>query len=108
MKPETTRARWLGAKSPAQWTGCQYADSGPGQMGILSGTNSQWKRPVGRTASTTLERGTTQRLFLWMKLCWGAVEIAFDHEDGDIVAEAKVFRKIRRAAEDVFHERFRG
>ena len=53
-------------------------------------------------------RGTTQRLFLWMKLCRGAVEIAFHHEDGDIVAEAKVFRKIRRAAEDVFHERFRG
>jgi len=80
-----------------------------GGINFLTGHElSSGRAPVGRTASTTLERGTTQRLFLWMKLGWGAVEIAFDHEDGDIVAEAKVFRKIRRAAEDVFHERFRG
>jgi hypothetical protein len=65
----------------------------------------------GCTGSLLLLWPITSREFALvdeMKLCGEAVEIAFDYEDGDIIAKAYVFRKIRRATEDVVHEPFRG
>jgi hypothetical protein len=47
-------------------------------------------------------------LLSWMKLCGGAVENTFDHDNGDVIAKADFFRKTRRATEDVVHEPFRG
>ena len=44
----------------------------------------------------------------WMKLCGGAVKIAFDHKDSDIIAKARVFRKVRRGTEDIVHELLSG
>jgi hypothetical protein len=38
----------------------------------------------------------------------GVVEIAFDHEDGDIVVEAGLAAEICRTAKNIFLELFRG
>ena len=39
---------------------------------------------------------------------WGAVEIAFDHENGDIIIETDVAAEICRGAKDIHHEAFWG
>jgi hypothetical protein len=65
-------------------------------------TNMEW------TSSTRSGFRYDAKACSWMKLCGGAVKIAFDHQDGDIIAKTNFFRKICRAAEDVVHERFRG
>ena len=65
------------------------------------------KSSIGPLVWTGLGRHDSS-LFLWMKSCGEAVEIAFDDENGDIIAKSYVFRKIRRVTEDVVHERFRG
>jgi hypothetical protein len=83
------------------------------QRVFLDGNQQVQQRSRGRTnvdrnCWTLLDPAGPKSLLSWMKLCEGSVEIALDHEDGDIIAKANVFRKIRRAAEDVVHERFRG
>jgi len=44
----------------------------------------------------------------WMKLCGGAVKIAFDHENGHIIMETNLAAEICCAAEDIIHQVFRG
>src|SRR6267143_2613860 len=48
---------------------------------------------------------------MWNELrthSWGAVEIAFDHEDGDVIIETNLAAEICRAAEDIGQEAFCG
>jgi hypothetical protein len=83
--------------------GCQYADS----LRLVEWHHLTVETELVRTLSSTLRRVRRQG-YTWMKLCAGTVEIAFDHQDSDVVVKTDIFRKIRRGTEDIVHEPLRG
>ena len=49
----------------------------------------------------------SKNLLSWMKLCGGAFELAFDHDNGDVITEADVAAEVCRAVKDIHDELFR-
>jgi hypothetical protein len=99
----------LTCEESSELHGCQHVDRVSFRMEIdFPGEGERnW---TGRVCATPGPAGP--KAFLWWNelrtRSRGAVEIAFDHENGDIIIETNLAAKICRAAEDIGHELLRG
>jgi hypothetical protein len=64
----------------------------------------------GRTNRDRFDRSRLRydpKVSSWMKLCTGAVELAFNHDNGDVITETDVSAEVCRAVKDIDDEFFR-
>jgi hypothetical protein len=86
--------------------GCQPADTVFFEMS----TSGQRKNSKDRGLSVPLQVPARPRTFVWVELrsnAGGAVEVAFDNDNGDVITETNIAAKVCRAVKDVDREFFR-